>query len=410
MDKTNGDDKLKSNRPFPRISGVSIHPVGIPRVYKTKVSAAGGLGNGKTDSLYLLIELTGDNGCSGVGEISDIESTWNIPSLTSITKLIEEHVVGASVSERRHVLPRFSGALPEDMHHEMKRMIATAVDMAMMDLTAKSLNIPLYELFGGKVRQAVPVSWVAYIRETAYLAQEIQEKVDQGFNAFKLKIGDDFSADYEHIETIRRIAGQDAYLKLDASGAWEEKEAIENIRTLAKLNIDAVETPLHCISRSNAKHHPEKINGNPQAPAEALARVREAVQPVRIIEHIVDFSDGLATELIRRRSVDIFNIAVSQAGSLERALRLIHTAEAAGIDVLIGSTVELGPGTAVALQVGCACPAITIPSDLVGPGLLVDDVITTPFEYRDSMLTVPDGPGLGVVLDRRKLQQYRKER
>jgi muconate cycloisomerase len=394
---------------LPAIVDAQVYAVAIPRIYKTRVSSMGGLGEGKTGSLYYLFELVADNGLRGIGEISDMEDDWNIPLVADFTNFLRQQLCGSQLEQRRTTVQDFRNNLPVEWHHEMRTMMTTAVDMALLDLLGKTLGVPLYELLGGRCRQNVVVSWVAFIRKAELLEHEIREKVEQGFNAFKLKVGDDFRTDYENVEAIRRVAGPQAYLKLDASGAWDGREAIEHIKTLSRLKVDAVETPLRDVSRSLAKFHPERVNDDPERAAQALAAVRQAVAPVKIIEHISDFSDGFAMALIKHRAVDIFNVLIPQAGSMERTLRLARLAETAGIEVLLGSTVELGPGTAFALHAAAVCPGITAPSDLVGPGLLVDDVITEPFRYASSTLRVPDGPGLGVSLDGGKLLKHRKE-
>ena len=74
--------------------------------------------------------------------------------------------------------------------------------------------------------------------------------------------------------------------------------------------------------------------------------------------------------------------------------------------VLLGSTVELGPGTAAALAVGLASRAVTEACDLVGPGLLTDDIIAPPLAYDSGHLTAPPHHGLGIALDREKMRKY----
>ena len=135
--------------------------------------------------------------------------------------------------------------------------------MALIDLAGKYYDAPAHALLGGQYRDALPISWVAYIRSADELAEEIQEKVAEGFTAFKLKVGADFELDCERVRVCRRIVGPDAYLKADASGAWEEEEAIERIRELAALGVDAVETPIQCVARKVAKDHPEQVNADP---------------------------------------------------------------------------------------------------------------------------------------------------
>ena len=287
--------------------------------------------------------------------------------------------------------------LPGDLHIEGRQAVQTAVEMALLDLAGKVYQAPLYELLGGRYREAVPVSWVAYIRGTALLETEIEEKVQAGFQAFKLKVGEDFELDCDRVRALRQIAGPEAYLKVDASGAWAVDEAIENLHILAELGVDAVETPIGVVSRNIAKDQREQINQHPDHAAAALARVRAAVR-VAVIEHVADFDDAFALALIAHRAVDIFNIVPCQAGSLLRVQRLAHLAAAGGLRVLLGSTIELAPGTAASLHLGVAMPSISVASDLVGPGLLTHDIVTPPLAYQQGQLIPNTQPGLGITL------------
>ena len=84
----------------------------------------------------------------------------------------------------------------------------------------------------------------------------------------------------------------------------------------------------------------------------------------------------------------------------------MHTAQTAGILALLGSTIELGPGTAAFLHLAVASPNISVSSDLVSPGLLVDDVCTQPFRYEEGFLRPGDAPGLGRQLDEAKMEKW----
>lgn len=389
-----------------RIRQVRLHPVTMSRIYTTHVAPAGGHAEGKAGSRYLLLELTTEDGTSGWGELSDIEPTWNTPRDSVLQRFLERRLKDRDVLYRPRISAEVAKELPTDWHRELRRMLATTVDTALLDLAGRMHQVPAYELLGGLYRDRLPISWVAFIRDTASLEEEIRLKAAAGFRAYKLKVGQDFKADMEHVRTVRAVAGPDIYLKVDASGSWEEKEAIEKIQTLVKLGVDAVETPIRAASRDIAKNHPELVNDNVQQVAESLARVRRAV-PAKIIEHVVDFSDEFSLALAHTRAIDVFNVAVSQAGSVARAQRLIQIAEAADIKVLLGSTVELGVGTACALHVGCAARGVTISSDLVGPGLLVDDVIKQSFQYQQGDLQIRHAAGLGVTPAADKLAKYR---
>ena len=377
------------------ICHIRVYSVAVSRVYHTHVAPTGG--HSKNASRYYVLELETNTGLRGLGEISDLEEAWQAPSPEALRETLTPLLAGADPRKRLLAWERVAEALPASDHPEFRRLVSAAVEMALIDLAGKYYNAPAYALLGGQYRDALPISWVAYIRSADELAEEIQEKVATGFTAFKLKVGADFELDCERVRVCRRLVGPDAYLKADASGAWEEQEAIERIRELSALGVDAVETPIQCVARKVAKDHPEQVNADPDSAALALARVRAAV-PAALIEHVADFDDSFALALLRHRAVDAFNVAPVQAGSLHRAQRLSQLAAAAGVPVLLGSTVELGIGTAAAVHLGVATKAVCAPSDLVGPGLLASDVVTPRLAYQQGCLHAPPGPGLGVEL------------
>ena len=388
-----------------KISQIRAHHVAVDRIYNTRVAPAGGHGEGKEKSDYLLYTLITEDGLTGIGEISDIENDWVTVSAEQLEEWFGDFLIGADLKDRAELTDRLKGSFPSEMKREQRMMLSSSLEMALLDLEGRRKEKPVCELLGGRVRDSVNVSWVIYIRSSEQMEDEVKDKIAEGFTAFKMKVGEDIDEDLQRVNAFREIAGADAYLKLDASGEWEELEAIENVRQLAELGADAIETPIRQVSRNVAKHEAETINRSPDAAAQALGRVRAAV-PIPVIEHVADFADDFAQSLIQHRSVDVFNIIPCQAGGLVRAGHLAQIAESAGIASLIGSTIELGPGTAAAIHLAAASESVTIASDLVGPGLLEGDVVKSPFQYTNGRIHVPHGAGLGIELDPDKLERW----
>lgn len=390
-----------------RIKELRLHAVRIPRIYRTHVAAAGGPAAGKDGSVYYVMELIGDNGITGLGEISDMEDSWQAPGPAELAARLEPLIVHADPLLHRQ-LPDQVRQVVSDLHPELARMVGTAVETALLDLLARSAGLPLCDLLGGRCRDHVAVTWVAYIRGVDDLEQEISARLQDGFRAFKLKVGSDLELDCQRVRLTRGLAGPDVHIRLDASGSWQTTDqALDAIHRFAELGAHAVETPLACVARSIAKDQPELVNADPAAIAEALRGLR-AESRLPIIEHVADFDDAFTVELVSRRAVDAINVIPVQAGSLLRAQRLLQVAEAADMPALLGSTVELGIGTAAAVHLGCASRAVTWASDLVGPGLLAGDVVHPAFSYSDGSLALPDvsRPGLGVELDHELLAQH----
>ena len=397
-----------------RITEVRVRQVAVPRIYDTYCAdpkhLKATINHGRTT--YQIIELKTHDGLTGIGEVSDIAPRMDGPSPAALQEILCGVLIGGDLRAWRALYDGVDEALPKGWYPELRQLVLFGVEIAMLDLIGKVHRIPLYELLGGRCRQAASVSWVAYLRGDATLEDELQalerevfDQVGSGLKAFKLKVGEDHERDIERVRLARRIAGPSAYIKVDASGYWEEDEAPSRLEDMAEAGADACETPIRALSRPMSREDPARIEGDAEGIAESLAKVRGS-SPIPIIEHVADLGDVFLTALIRHRAVDIVNVVPCQAGGLHRASRLIHAAETAGIPALLGSTIELGPGTAASVHLAVASASVSVPSDLVGPGLLEEDVCTTPFSLEGGELAPFEGSGLGIDLDEEKLDRW----
>lgn len=415
-----------------RISDVRVRQVAVPRIYDTYCAdpkqLKATIDHGR--STYQIIELETPDGLTGIGEVSDIAPRMDAPSPATLRDLLSGVLAGAGalagdgmlagadalagdgMGAWRSLYDGVEEALPGDWYPELRQLVLFGVECALLDLVGKVHGIPLYELLGGRCRRAAAVSWVAYLRGDATLEDELQalerEVIDQvgsGMKAFKLKVGEDHGRDLERVKLARRIAGPEAYFKVDASGYWDEDEAPSRLSDMAEAGANACETPIRALSRPMSREDPARIEADADGIAEALAKVRGR-SPIPIIEHVADLGDVFLTALIRHRAVDIVNVVPCQAGGLRRAGRLLHAAETASIPALLGSTIELGPGTAASVHLAVSSASVEVPSDLVGPGLLHDDVCANPFTLEGGELAPFEGPGLGIDLDEEKMERW----
>ncbi len=366
-----------------KIVDVRVHPVAVSRAYGT-LTSGGQEGRQNPDaqpvelSYFYVLEVETDDGIVGLGEVSDFALGSRLPDgspleLENLTAKLRALLVGRDPAgmERLSLEVDFGG------------LVNCAIDTACYDILGKAYGASATDLAGGRLRESVWVSWVAYIRAPEAMAPEIEEKLAQGFNAFKFKVGRDIDLDEARIKLFREIGGDDLNLKLDANAAWDVDEAIANLRRLEKYNLAGIETPID----------KENVSG--------MAQVRQAVD-TPILEHVSTLDYAL--KLVRHEAVDVFNVSTVGCGGIYRAKKVIAVAEAAGLHVLLGSTVELGVGTAAQLALAASSWRVDWPSDLIGPLMYTDDVLNEPWEWDAGHLRVPRGPGLGVTLDPDKLQ------
>jgi muconate cycloisomerase len=106
----------------------------------------------------------------------------------------------------------------------------------------------------------------------------------------------------------------------------------------------------------------------------------------------------------------VFAVKIAPSGGLLPAHKVGVIAEAAGIGLYGGTMLEGGVGTAASAQLFATFPRLDWGTELFGPLLLTEEILAEPLRYEDFSLLVPDGPGLGVVLDEDRLAHFRRDR
>ncbi len=366
-----------------KIQSLKMHPVAVARQYGTVIAKEGGKANRTVEkSFFYFLEVTTDDGLTGWGEISDVPPEDKPKDAAEYRELLQAFTRGRSPFEVQQMHHDFREHF-DTKNNALARYTSCALDMAFYDLQGKKTGRRVCDLLGGAVREDVVVSWVAYIRdEFDEIREEIREKLAQGFTAFKLKVGVDIDLDERRLAITRELAGPEVSIKVDANEGWSVDEAPRNIRRLNKYKLAGVETPV------------------PREDPKDIAAVRRQVD-VPILEHVSTLDYGLA--LLKADAVDVFNVATTGADGLWGARQIVTLAQAGDIGVLLGSTVEMGPGTLAQLHLAATVPNLTLPSDLIGPGMYRQDVLKKPLAYRDGKLHVPHGVGLGGDIDRKKL-------
>ncbi|WP_435062555.1 dipeptide epimerase [Halobaculum sp. EA56] len=226
----------------------------------------------------------------------------------------------------------------------------SAVSIALHDLAAKRLGVPLYRLWGLDPADAPDTSYTIGIDETDVMREKTREAVEAGYSTLKLKLGTD--RDREVVEAVREEAPE-ATLRVDANEAWTARETARKSEWLADLGVEFIEQPL---------------------PAENPAGLKDAyersVLPIAADESCVTLAD---IPRIADRC-DVANLKLMKCGGLLEAKRMVHAARAHGLEVMLGCMVESN----AAIAAGCQLAPLLDYADLDGSLLLAEDA--DPFE------------------------------
>lgn len=244
----------------------------------------------------------------------------------------------------------------------------TAVSIALHDLVAKRHDLALHR-YWGLSSEAVDTSFTIGIDPPETMADHAATAVEEGYDILKVKLGTD--EDRAIIEAIRS-AVPEATIRVDANEAWRPKEAVANCRFLADHGVEFVEQPVPA-------EHPA-----------ALAYVgQHAPLPIAADESCIDVND------IPRiaDSVEIANLKLMKCGGLVEAIRMIHTARAHGLEVMLGCMGESNASIAAGAQLA---PLLDY-ADLDGSLLLADDPFDGPVKPGGSIELDPHQPGTGAI-------------
>jgi len=301
-----------------------------------------------------------------------------------------EHVTGESDEACRGALAdldwlvgRDARTLPQLVRDLARRMPATpaaraAVDIALHDLVAKKLGVPLVEMLG-RAHEALPTSITIGIKSTSEALDEAREYLERGFRVLKVKLGHDVEEDVERVTRLRELVGPEVTLRVDPNQGYTSATLVRFVARTARLGIEFLEQPLPA----------REVGALRELPAELRARIA-------VDESLLDESDAL--ELVRPDpACGIFNIKLMKCGGVQPARGIARIAELAGVRLMWGCMDESRISIAAALHAALASPA-TRYLDLDGSLDLERDVVSGGFDLRDGVLRTLDAPGLGVHL------------
>lgn len=340
----------------------------------------------------VIVQLRTSDGLTGLGEATTIGGL----------AYGEQSPEGIKLSIDTYLAPLLVGQDATRIQAAMRRIDASiqgnsfarsAVETALLDAHGQRLGQPIHALLGGAVREALPVLWTLASGDAARDVAEGKALIEsRRHQVFKLKIGSRaWREDVAHVEAIRRGLGDDVLLTCDVNQAWDEPTAVQGIAALEAIGVGLIEQP---VARRNRR---------------ALARLTQRFDvPIMADEAVHDAID--AFDLAATAAADVYALKISQAGGLWPTLRACAVADAAGVGIYGGTLLEGSIGSIAAAHVFAACPQLSWGTELFGPLLLTDDVVTARPVYRDFQLVLPTGPGLGLQLDADKLEHYRRDR
>lgn len=337
-----------------------------------------------------LVELETDDGLVGVGEMGGGGESAQL----SIQGL-KPYLIGHDPKQLE--LLRWKVMNPTASLYNNRMQLHAALEFACIDLIGKRHDLRACDLLGGALREEVPfASYLFYrhpgkggaggeasVEEMVAHAKDLVAK--HGFTTHKLK-GGVFPPDHD-VEVYRALAAEfpAARLRLDPNSVWSVEESVRVAKAIGDLNNDYLEDFTFGL--------------------EGMRRLRHFTDIPTATNTVVVNFEQLAANL-RLQAVDVVLLDTTFWGGLRQAHKAGQVLETFQWGTAVHSSGELGVQLATMLHLGATLPNLAFAAD-AHYHHLADDVITGGLmPYENGAIAVPQGPGLGVELDRTKVAEY----
>lgn len=369
-----------------KITALKMTTVTVPLEAPIRWSMGVAYGTNRT-----VVEVLTDEGIVGLGE------TFGGKTTVATLKTAEPMIVGHDPFQVEEILKRLSAfCIPYEEY--ISPTAVAAVEMACWDIMGKTLGRPVCSLLGGKYRDHVPFSAYLFYRyksadgrggedspeKMADYSGMVMEKY--GFSVLKLKGG--VLPPERELETVRVLRKRfpKAKIRFDPNAAWSVGTSINTLRRMMEYDLEYAEDPTWGI--------------------EGMGLVRRDV-PVPLATNMCVINFEQIPLAVRTRCIDIILSDVHYWGGLASNKKLAGICETFQLGLGMHSDRELGISTAAQIHLAAATPYMSYAPDSHYHHQ-VDDIITEPFKYEQGGFRVPAGPGLGVAIDREKLQKYNR--
>lgn len=338
-----------------------------------------------------IVEVETDNGIIGLGEMGG-----GGESAEALFRALRTMLVGHDPARLEEM--RFLIANPTASLYNNRTQALAALEFACLDILGQAWNVPVCDILGGRLRDRVTFATYCFWRYANPKTGEGEVRTPEqlvafaagmkrrfGFTTHKMK-GGVFHPDYE-IEAYRALAHAfpGDSLRFDPNGVLSTEQAIRFGQGIEGLRNDYLEDPVY------------GLNG--------MRRTRDMVRiPLATNTVVVNF-EQLAANILDT-AVDVVLLDTTFWGGIRACVKAAGVCETFQIGVAVHSSGELGIQLATMLHLGAVIPNLSFAADAHYHHLTDDIIEGGLMKYEGGSIAVPNGPGLGVKLNREKLNQY----
>ena len=336
---------------------------------------------------WVFVKVYTNEGIDGVGEAT---LEYKEKSLIGAVEHIKEYLVGKNPLDiEKHWHDIYRDAYWRGGAVLMSAL--SAVEMALWDILGKSLNVPVYQLLGGRVNDKVRIyvnGWFAGAKEPEEFGEKAKIAAERGVTAMKW---DPFGKSYLNISNadldkalrcvaaVREAVGNKVDLLIEGHGRFNIPTGIKIAKELEQFKPMFFEEPV------------------PPDNLDALKAVKDK-SPVAISAGERLYTRWDYKRMFDLMAADYIQPDISHAGGIMELKKIAAAAECRYISFADHN--PSGPvANAATLQLAATCPNFEILEIMYSDVEWRKDVTNEDLEYNDGYLTIPDKPGLGIEIN-----------
>ena len=321
-----------------------------------------------------IIEIVTDNGLKGYGSFNP--SFFVVGErLSDALSTLNEARLSILIGQELNDIHRLTALVQQNFQDSTTAR--TGLELALYDLYAQKLGIPLVRLLGQKI-SSMPTSITIGIKAVPETLEEAKEYIGRGFKILKIKLGRSLDEDLERLVRLREAYGPEVGIIIDANQGYDARQLSRFIAQTADLHIGLIEQPL------------------PVGQEDAMRALPDAIKRLVAVDESLITPDN-ARQLARTPAAcGFFNIKLMKCGGISEALKIAGTAFSHGIDLMWGCNDESVISITAALHTAFSCPHTKF-IDLDGSLDLARDVVAGGFILKDGIMSISDRPGLGLL-------------
>ena len=326
---------------------------------------------------FVLVEIHDENGVFGIGEASPFPTLTgdNVEGvLPGVNEILEQLIEMTALSALRYL----RGIREETFLASPSAYVG--VEMALWDLYAKQLGVPLAALWGGRMFDKVVTDITLPIMHKNSVEDFWSLYKNHGFEVLKIKVSGNVSEDLDLIHAMLKLLPRSSQFTLDGNQGYRIDNAKTLLSNLAHHGVRPLffEQPLHSDDWDGLKHLEESTG-----------------IPVCLDEKVITPEDAI--RVVRDRTASMINLKIMKSG-IEETMRIISIARSSGIALMIGGMLESEIAMGTSLQLACGVGGIQH-FDLDTP-FFFKKLVTkdSPWHRGTAELVRPNRPGIGLEL------------